>query len=90
VAITDAAQQNHDELFPGHVSALKVSDPELIEYFDKLRVRRGAPHVNLDTPIVPEELWGDANSCARCRSPTCAVPYDPFPLRNTWPPARST
>jgi len=34
VAITDAAQQNHDELFPGHVSTLKVSDPELIEYFD--------------------------------------------------------
>lgn len=34
MAITDAAQQNHDELFPGHVSALKVSDPELIEYFD--------------------------------------------------------
>jgi hypothetical protein len=32
--------------------------------------------VNLDTPIGPEELWRDANSCARCRSPTCAVPYD--------------
>lgn len=31
MAITDAAQQNHDELFPGHVSTLKVSDPELIE-----------------------------------------------------------
>ena len=25
---------NHDELFPGHVSTLKVTDPELIEYFD--------------------------------------------------------
>jgi 4-carboxymuconolactone decarboxylase len=34
VAITDAAQQNHDELFPSHVSTLKVSDPEVIEYFD--------------------------------------------------------
>ena len=34
MAITDAAQQNHDELFPGHVSTLKVSDPALIEYFD--------------------------------------------------------
>ncbi|MGB0096592.1 MAG: carboxymuconolactone decarboxylase family protein [Solirubrobacteraceae bacterium] len=28
------AQKNHDELFPGHVSTLKVTDPELIEYFD--------------------------------------------------------
>jgi 4-carboxymuconolactone decarboxylase len=30
------AQQNHDQLFPGHVSKLKVTDPELIEYFDNL------------------------------------------------------
>ena len=28
------AQKNHDELFPGHVSILKLTDPELIEYFD--------------------------------------------------------
>ncbi|MGO9925153.1 MAG: carboxymuconolactone decarboxylase family protein [Mycobacterium sp.] len=28
------AQKNHDELFPGHVSTLKVTDPELIGYFD--------------------------------------------------------
>ncbi len=28
------AQKNHDELFPGHISTLKVTDPELIEYFD--------------------------------------------------------
>jgi len=28
------AQRNHDELFPGHVSTLAVTDPELIEYFD--------------------------------------------------------
>jgi 4-carboxymuconolactone decarboxylase len=33
-AITDPAPQNHHELFPGHVSTLKVSDPELLEYFD--------------------------------------------------------
>jgi 4-carboxymuconolactone decarboxylase len=28
------ARKNHDELFPGHVSTLAVTDPELIEYFD--------------------------------------------------------
>src|SRR5262245_40260980 len=34
MAISDAARKNHDELFPGHVSTLAVTDPELIEYFD--------------------------------------------------------
>jgi 4-carboxymuconolactone decarboxylase len=34
MAINDAAQRNHDELFPGHVSMLALTDPELIEYFD--------------------------------------------------------
>ena len=34
MAITDAARKNHEDLFPGHVSALAVTDPELIEYFD--------------------------------------------------------
>jgi 4-carboxymuconolactone decarboxylase len=34
MAPTEQAQRNHDELFPGHVSTLKVTDPELIEYFD--------------------------------------------------------
>jgi 4-carboxymuconolactone decarboxylase len=34
VAITEVAQRNHDQLFPNHVSTLKVSDPELIEIFD--------------------------------------------------------
>lgn len=28
------AQKTHQELFPGHVSRLAVSDPELIETFD--------------------------------------------------------
>lgn len=28
------AQENHDALFPGHVSTLAVTDPELIETFD--------------------------------------------------------
>ena len=28
------AQRNHDGVFPGHVSTLAVTDPELIEYLD--------------------------------------------------------
>jgi 4-carboxymuconolactone decarboxylase len=34
MAISERAQQNYDELFPGHISTLKASDPELIENFD--------------------------------------------------------
>jgi len=32
--LNERARQNHDELFPGHVSTLAVTDPELIEFFD--------------------------------------------------------
>jgi 4-carboxymuconolactone decarboxylase len=31
---SDAAQRNHDELFPNYRSTLKVTDPEFIEIFD--------------------------------------------------------
>ena len=34
MAITPNAQRNHDELFPDHRSAIKATDPELVEIFD--------------------------------------------------------
>ena len=34
MAPNERAQKNHDELFPGHVSTLAVTDPELIDAFD--------------------------------------------------------
>jgi 4-carboxymuconolactone decarboxylase len=34
VIISDAARRNHEALFPGHVSTLAVTDPELIEIVD--------------------------------------------------------
>lgn len=34
MAITETARRNHDQLFPGRVSTLAVTDPELVEYFD--------------------------------------------------------
>jgi 4-carboxymuconolactone decarboxylase len=34
MAITERAQRAHDALFPGHVSTLKLTDPELVEIFD--------------------------------------------------------
>jgi len=32
--ISAAARAYHDELFPGHVSTLAVTDPELVAFFD--------------------------------------------------------
>lgn len=49
MAISKAAQDNHDELFPGHVSALKVTDPELIEVFDNFAFDEVLQHSRLDT-----------------------------------------
>jgi 4-carboxymuconolactone decarboxylase len=49
MAISDAAAKNHDELFPGHVSTLKVTDPELIEYFDNFAFDEVLRHGGLDT-----------------------------------------
>lgn len=34
MTITEAAKRNHEQLFPGHVSTLEVTDPELVERFD--------------------------------------------------------
>jgi 4-carboxymuconolactone decarboxylase len=34
MAISEAAQRNHDTLFPNHRSTLKATDPELVEIFD--------------------------------------------------------
>ena len=42
------AQKNHDELFPGHVSTLAVTDPELIEVFDNFAFDEVLRHGNLD------------------------------------------
>ena len=47
--ISDAAQRAHDELFPGHVSTLKVTDPELIEVFDNFAFDEVLQYGDLDT-----------------------------------------
>jgi hypothetical protein len=40
MAPNERARKNHDELFPGHVSTLAVTDPELIESFVGSRSKR--------------------------------------------------
>jgi 4-carboxymuconolactone decarboxylase len=48
MAISDAARRNHEELFPGHVSTLARTDPELIEYFDNFAFDEVLRHGGLD------------------------------------------
>jgi 4-carboxymuconolactone decarboxylase len=47
-APNERARQQHDALFPGHVSALAVTDPELIETFDNFAFDEVLGHGNLD------------------------------------------
>jgi 4-carboxymuconolactone decarboxylase len=49
MAISDTARKNHDELFPGHVPALAVTDPELIEVFDNFAFDEVLQHSRLST-----------------------------------------
>src|SRR5436190_11556623 len=46
---TERARKNHDELFPGHVSTLAVTDPELIETFDNFAFDEVLAYGDLDT-----------------------------------------
>jgi len=48
MAPNEQARKNHDELFPGHVSTLAVTDPELIETFDNFAFDEVLCHSNLD------------------------------------------
>ena len=48
MAPNNQARKNHDELFPGHVSTLAVSDPELIGIFDNFAFDEVLRHGNLD------------------------------------------
>src|SRR3954454_11027868 len=48
MAPNEQARKNHDELFPGHVSTLAVTDPELIETFDNFAFDEVLRHGSLD------------------------------------------
>ena len=43
-----SAQRNHNALFPGHISTLAVTDPELIEMFDNFAFDEVLRHGSLD------------------------------------------
>lgn len=49
MAPNEQARKHHDELFPGHISTLAVTDPELIEYFDNFAFDEVLRYGNLDT-----------------------------------------
>ncbi|MDR3776405.1 MAG: carboxymuconolactone decarboxylase family protein [Terracidiphilus sp.] len=48
MTISAQARKNHDEIFPGHVSNLAVTDPELIETFDNFAFGEVLRHGSLD------------------------------------------
>jgi 4-carboxymuconolactone decarboxylase len=48
MAPNEQARKNHYELFPGYVSTLPVTDPELIETFDNFAFDEVLRHGNLD------------------------------------------
>ncbi|MFF5229915.1 carboxymuconolactone decarboxylase family protein [Dactylosporangium sp. NPDC000521] len=49
MAPNEQARKHHDELFPGYVSTLAVTDPELIEYFDNFAFDEVLRYGDLDT-----------------------------------------
>lgn len=49
MAISETANKNHDELFPNHVSTLKITDPELVEFFDNFAFDEIVSYGELDT-----------------------------------------
>jgi 4-carboxymuconolactone decarboxylase len=49
MAVSEEAQKNHEQLFPGRVSTLKQTDSELIEYFDNFAFDEVLRHGDLDT-----------------------------------------
>jgi 4-carboxymuconolactone decarboxylase len=49
MAPNERARKNHEELFPGHVSTLALTDPELIETFDNFAFDEVLRESRLDT-----------------------------------------
>ena len=49
MAISETAKHYHEQLFPGRVSTLAVTDPELIEVFDNFAFDEAPGHDGLDT-----------------------------------------
>ncbi|GAA3817314.1 carboxymuconolactone decarboxylase family protein [Cellulomonas soli] len=51
MAISDTARRTHDEMFPGHVSTLAVTDPELVEVFDNVAFDEVLAYAPLETTL---------------------------------------
>lgn len=53
MAPNEQARRNHAELFPGHVSTLAATDPELVEIFDNCAFDEVLRRGNLDVRTRP-------------------------------------
>jgi 4-carboxymuconolactone decarboxylase len=61
------ARRNHDELFPGHVSTLAVTDPEMIETFDNFAFGEVQAHGNRDARTRPMVQLASMIACQSLR-----------------------
>ena len=61
--ITETAAKNHEELFPNHISTLKVTDPELIEVFDNFAFDEVLEYGNTDTKTRVMMILGSNIGC---------------------------
>ncbi len=48
MAVSEEARANHDRMFPGHVSTLARTDPDLVEYFDNFAFDEVLRHGDLN------------------------------------------
>ena len=78
MTLSDRARRNHDALFPGHVSTLAVTDPELIEIFDNYAFDEILDHATLDARTDSFANWRRSPQPQGARRPdaTSAVNLD--------------
>ncbi|MGV8910072.1 MAG: hypothetical protein ACOH1Y_13910 [Propionicimonas sp.] len=76
MASSEAAARNHDQLFPGRVSPLKQTDPELVEYFDNFALDEVLAHGELDirTRLMVQLTARAVDNHPQKRGPTSAWP----------------
>jgi len=73
---SEAAQRHYEELFPGHVSTLARTDPQLVEIFDNFAFDEVLAHDDFDPRTrrkVRPHGPGDLTSVGAARARLAAV-----------------
>ncbi len=70
MAISEAAERNHEELFPNRKSTLKITDPELIKVFDNFAFDEVVAESTFDTLSCLSEVAPEPSAPLRDREST--------------------